>query len=263
MPDIRTKHQREHGFTLIEMLVVAPMVILLIGVSIAYITTLTGKSLQVQAKETIIYGIQNALNTIEDDAVKATQFNQTTGALPSPQGQDDTTAAFTSNSGNTLIMGLIATTTNPVQMNRQPIVYADQPNACSSDDKINNTVFTTQAVYFVKNGSLWRRMIVPTYNTNSPSDSNTVCDTPWQRNSCAPGKSGTACKTEDEEVLQNVTSFSIAYYESASSTDTLSAADAPQARTISVSITAGQSIAGKTISQTGSISVTRQNDIQS
>lgn len=253
--------QRQGGFTLIEMLVVAPMIILLIAAAIAAITSLTGQSLVLQTRNEMTYNLQNALNDIENDAVKATAFVQTSGVLPSPQGSDNNftgTAAFTSDTA--LVMGVLGTDVNPLDPAHQIIYYANQPNPCGSTAQINRT-FITKVIYYVYNGSLWRRSIVPSNNTSNNNDY-TTCGTPWQRNSCSPGYTNTSqCKTEDVEEFKGVTSFTVQYYAAPDSTSTLTAANARQAKTVVVTLNGSQTIAGQTVTVGGSTRATRLNDI--
>ena len=259
MPSIRTK--KSAGFTLIEMLVVAPIVLLLIGAIIAYITTLTGKSLQIQAKNSMAFDIQDALDSVESDSSRATRYLTTTGTLPSPQGKDSNfngTAAFTSS--DSLVLGVIATTKNPSDPDRAAVYFADQPNACAAD-KSSNSLFLIKVVYFLKDGSLWRRSLVPTWNKNTPSDDFTVCDTPWQQNSCSPGYTAASCTAEDEELVKNVSAFTVKYYATPASTTELAASAADTARSVEVSIAGQQTVAGQTVSQSGSVRVARINDI--
>lgn len=254
----------QRGFTLVEMLVVAPLIILLIGAMIAYITTLTGDSLKLREKGTMAYDIQGALDIIEADSIKATKFLGTSGTLPSPQGKNDGTAAFTTTdptpSDRALVMGTIATDKDPINPTRIPIYYANQPVACGPGQE-GNTILITKSIYFVKDGSLWKRTIVPSYNTNSPPDDFTVCSTPWQRNSCSVGQTAAQCRAEDSELVKNVSDFTVKYYATSTSTAPLPAADARLAKSIEVSITTSQSVAGESITQTGAVRVTRLNDI--
>lgn len=246
------------GFTLIEMLVVAPLVLLLIGAIIAYITVLTGQSLQVREKNVLAYNIQDSLDWIEGDGVKATKFLSTTGTLTSPQGKNDNTDAFTST--DSLVLASLATDKNPADPARQLVYYANQPSPCGPS-QINNQLFVTDVVYFVKGGSLWRRTIVPPNNLNSPADGSTVCIAPWQQNSCTPGYTAALCKAEDSELMQHVSSLTVKYYANPSSTTELGSANAGSAMTIDITLAAQENVAGKSISRTGSLRITHLNNV--
>lgn len=254
----------QRGFTLVEMLVVAPLIILLLGAMIAYITTLTGDSLKLREEGDMAYNIQAALDSIEADSIKATKFLDTSGTLPTPQGKNNGTAAFTTTdptpSDRALVMGTIATDKDPINPSRTPIYYVNQPSPCGPGQE-GNTFLITKAIYFVKDGSLWKRTIVPSYNTNSPPDDFTVCSTPWQRNSCSVGQTAAQCRTEDSELVKNISAFTVKYYATSTSTTVLPLADAKKAKSIEVSITTSKSVAGDTVSETGAIRVSRLNDI--
>lgn len=233
------------GFTLVEMLVIAPIALLVIAGFIALMITMTGDILVSSGRNGMTHDIQGSLDMIEQDVRLSTEFLATTGTMPSPQGKDGATASFNSTSGD-LILGEIATTKSPIDPARS-FVYYNTPNSCTDSQKYKNRIFFTTVMYFVKNGSLWRRTFVP-------SPSGTLCDTPWQVNTCAPGYASTAtqCKTNDTEVMKNVSSFTVSYYATSSDTTALAAGSAPSASTINVQINGQQNIAGRTLSATAS-----------
>ena len=131
---------------------------------------------------------------------------------------------------------------------------------------------TANVVYFVDNGTLWRRVLMPaTYATAS-----TYCGSkvPWQLPTCANGYNATQrpfCKSSDEALLSGITAsgFTFQYYPSASSTtaDTtaVNAASSNAIRnsalqadtTIEVTLSTSKTIAGEDISHSASIRATR------
>ena len=162
-----SKTASQPGFTLVEMLVVAPIVILVVGGIVALLIALVGDVLIARERNSMAYNTQDALNLIEQDVRLSSNIQATTGTLPSPQGSDSNvsgTAAFQSNSA--LILTLYATNLSPTDPNRL-IITLNTPSACGSPNATANTPFTYTVVYFVYNNSLWRRVIVPDYNTNS------------------------------------------------------------------------------------------------
>ncbi|HEY0965663.1 MAG TPA: type II secretion system protein [Candidatus Saccharimonadales bacterium] len=195
------KHSRrsQSAFTLIEMLVVAPMMILLIGTAIMLVAALTGSALQATKKNELTYQVQNALSTIEANAQYSAgtiASGVSTGPVTSPQGVNDSASAFVSDSG-TLVMKLPATTQSPFSYGRS-IIYA-QPNCSTS-----TTPYPVYYVYFVKNGTLYERSIL------GSSIVGAACSTPFQRGSCTTAAAG-VCQKEDEVLATNVANFSIAY----------------------------------------------------
>ncbi len=84
-PSTPAKQPINAGFTLVEMLVVAPLVILLVGVIIGFITTITGDALTTNRRGAITYSAQQALDIIERDIRLSSNFLDSSGSLPSEQ----------------------------------------------------------------------------------------------------------------------------------------------------------------------------------
>jgi Tfp pilus assembly protein PilE len=228
--------KKSGGFTLIEMLVVAPFIILLIGTTISIISTLTGDSLKVVSKNEKIHEVQDALERIEATSERAKQgFEATTTQSPltAPQGQSSGTAAFSSNA-TTLVIQIPATTDNPLSNSRR-ILYTDA--ACS-------IIYVAYLVYFVDSGTLYERTIRGSSSTSGYSvNSSNVCvsSTPWQRGSCKSGDTGSVCLKTDEALATDVTSFAVTY---------------PTSTTAKVSLTASKTVAGEDQTYTSSLIVT-------
>ena len=237
----KNKLTRANGFTLVEMLIIAPIALLVIGGFIALMVVMVGDVIAGRARNVMTYDIQSALSTIEQDVRLTTQFLATSGTLPSPQGKDGSTAAFTSTGGD-LVLGEIATDKNPIDPLRSFIHY-DTPFSCSEPKEVyKNRLFFTTVAYFVRDGSLWRRTYVPT-------PSGTLCDSPWQVNSCAPGYPGSAtqCQSNDSEILKDVSEFEVEYFEQPEHTSSLNDAAATSASSIRVTIESQSTSAGRSI----------------
>ena len=253
-------NSRSSGFTLVEILVIAPIVLLAIGGFIALMVTMVGDVMVSRDNNTMLYDTQDALKRIENDVRLSTEFLTTTGTMISPQGSNSNftgTAAFT-NAVNTLILNSLVTDQSPVNSSREIIYYKDQPNACGAT-KIFNNILYAKVIYFIKDGSLWRRTAIAPFNTNATTDSQTVCATPWQQDSCSPGYTATRCKTNDVEVMQNVSSLNVEYYNTPSSTSNMGVGNAGAASTIKVTVTAQKQTATKTITVSQSLRATRLN----
>jgi competence protein ComGC len=243
------------GFTLIEMLIIAPIVVLAIGGFIALMVSMIGEVLTTRDSNAMVYDIQDALGRVEQDARVSTQFLVTTGTLSSPQGQGNTTAAFTSTTA--LIMNEFATDKPISDPSRKLIYYKGQPEPCGSTES-QNEVLHIKVIYYINTTTktLWRRTIVPAYNTNP---SNQVCDIPYQKNSCSPGYSAPICKTNDAEIMQNVISGNVKYFASSGSTVDLGVAGALNADAIEFTILGSKITAGHTISNSGNLRATKLN----
>lgn len=250
---------KPHGFTLVEVVVIAPILILVLGGFVVALVTMVGDTLASRDANTLVASTQSALDRIEQDARLATGFQSSSGVMQLPQGQDNNytgTASFTATATNHLIMAVPATTLNPLDSARQIVYYANQPNPCGPEQSYN-TPLTATVIYFVYNNSLYRRVIMPTYTLSAGA--NQVCATPWQQNSCSPGYTNARCQTQDAKLADNVSSLNLAYYSNPMSSTDLGAANAASAVTLGVTINTSTLTSGQTIAHNASLRATRIN----
>lgn len=268
---------RQRGFTLVEMLVVAPIVILAIGAFLTVIISMTGEVLSSRASNTLTFNVQDALARIEEDTKLSAGF-LATNSVPltagNGQGYNNDATNFTNvggSSGTSLILNMVATTGNPLSTSSQYIFLKDQPNPCASAQ--NNIPLTYNIVYFVKDNSLWRRVVMPSQYADT---TNYACAAAWQQPSCNPtwlaAQGGTPfCRTNDVELVEGVTAadFSVSYFTGSGTTSSNTAASDSGATianrtsalnastTVDVTINANQLAAGRDISQTASVRTSR------
>jgi hypothetical protein len=183
--------------------------------------------------------------------------------MVSPQGQDNNyagTASFTATATNHLIMAVPSTTKNPLDDSRKIVYYGGptQPNPCGASESYN-TPLTTTVIYYIYNNSLFRRTVVPSY-TLTAGQSNTVCATPWQQNSCSPGYVSAQCQTQDSKLLDDVSSMNLTYYGTPTSTTDLGAANAPSASTVGVVLNTSKKTSGQTLAHSANVRATRINN---
>lgn len=239
---IRRNQSDSKGFTLVEIMIIAPIVILFIGAFIALVVNLTGESLRLREKNAGAYEVQEALNDIEASVALATSFQTATTGIVSPQGKNNSSTNFanaTANEPDALIMKSAATTQNPTNPNRQ-LIYTGS-GACNA----RNVVYQYYTVYFVRNQTLYKRTILP---------QQAACAVPWQRNSCDeslvasnPG----VCKRADDKLLENVESFDVAYFSDSAADTAIDDSEAADASSVSVSINRTKSVAGDSVAYTG------------
>ena len=272
------KQENQKGFTIIEMLVVAPIVILTIGAFLTVIISMTGEVLASRAANNLSYNVQDALNHIEQDVKLSNSFLATNNVMGTNQGYNDDATAFTSvggASGTSLILNMVATTANPVSANSAYVYLKNKPDPCSAPQ--NNVPFTYNVVYFLKTdtsgvSSLYRRTIMPTNYTDT---TDTVCSVPWQQPSCSPtymdAQSGSVfCKTKDVLLVSGVTpaNFSLQYFNGEAATAVNQPATTTpltadrnialqSATTVGVSINAQQTAAGRPIERAAILRVSR------
>ena len=140
----------QEGFTLIEMLVVAPIVILTIGAFLTVIISMTGEVLASRASTNLSYNVQDALNRIEQDVKISNGYLATNNVMGTNQGYNDDTTAFTNiggASGTSLILNVVGTTINPVSANSAYVYLKNKPNSCAAPQ--NNIPFSYNIVYFI------------------------------------------------------------------------------------------------------------------
>ena len=262
----KTNHHRQRGFTLVEMLVVAPLIVLTIAVIVGFLVSLVGDSIAANTRTQSIYDVQTALTQIERDSFLGTQF-MSSFTPRSPQGKDDGTGAFSTSidpvtNAPDIIINQFGTSSDPTDPTRSVVYYANQPQACTGQYQANQPFFV-KVIYFLKvetdgSKSLYRRTIVPLNNTGS-NNGDTTCTAPWQRGSCKiQNLSDVRCPSKDIRLLTNVTSLTATYYNKSDPTLTIS--DPTIADSLRVTATVSQSVAGKTVAQTASIASTRTNN---
>lgn len=240
----------DSGFTLIEVLIIAPIVILFIGAFIALAIGLTGESLQMRERNAMVYDSQASLNDIESNAARATHFYASTvdatGTLPTKQGKNDDTTPFTSSNGSApdaLIFNAVATDLRVYDPFRS-IVYIG--GTCSSA----NPVYTYTTIYFVgSDKSLYKRQVL---------SSSTPCTTPYQKGTCSAAVMQSSppanCMAADDLLMTQVTDFSISYYNGTTSTS-----DPTQANTIKITLTTSRSISGQSITYSADAQIVSTN----
>lgn len=258
------------GFTIVEMLVVVPIIILSIGIFVSAIVNMTGDVLENKALNNMSYDIQDALNRIQQDVNTSGGLLATNNiTLVSPQGYNDDTTAFHNadeNNGNMLILNVYASTDNSLDPSRGLIYIANQPSECNSEDVKYNSPLMLNIVYFIKDNSLWRRVL-------APSNYDMIgCNIPFQLPTCAPDIPGTICKAEDTKVIDDIESFTLAYYpdpnSSVANTVIVDPTNSDSIRqyalgtnnTVEVSISAKKMIAGREVSRSSSIRAVSANN---
>jgi hypothetical protein len=252
-------NRSQRGLTLIEMLVIAPFVMLFIGALIFLLVQLSGNSLASKEQATTAYNTQDALDNMEQDVYYATAFPSSVKPLNSPQGSDNsTTAAFTNlinftatpppsplTEANALIFKVPAISASPFTPSRQ-LIYAKAPapTNCSTPAENTNDIFPVYYVYFINGSTLYRRTILGD-STDSVQCANDP--TPWQVGSCFPGHaSSSVCTANDEALLTNVTSNGL-------SVTTVNNSS------ISVTLTTSTIVAGKNVNYSATRYMTSSN----
>jgi len=248
----------------------APIVMFVIGAFIAVIMDMASQAAVSRVQTQMVYDVQDGISRMEQDIKLSIKFLATNDVtISSPQGyNNDATNFLNVNNGLTgddaIIIDAVASDKNPSDPTAQPIYIMNSPYACGSSNVSLNSVLQYNIVYFIKNNSLWRRVLMPSNYLTAG------CGTPYQVPSCATGQTGAMCITEDVEVIPNVTvaNFNTNYYPTANSTtaDTVSInsgnTDAVRNTalvslpTIQIDVTSSKTIANKNVTKSGSLRVT-------
>ena len=267
--DNKTTQSRGQGFTIVEMIIIAPIVILAIGAFISVIVGMTGEVLSTRGANVLAYEVQDTLNRIEEDVKLSTTFlaaNSVT--IPSPQGFNNTAVSGFANVGSNstmLILNTVTTTENPLSLTSGLVYLTNLPNACASADVIQNTPMTMNVIYFLKDSTLWRRSVLPSNYLTAG------CVDPWQQPSCAPGITGTYCRTQDIRLIDGVdaSSLTVQYFNAANGlTENTVASGSGEtvanrsvalqsATTVGVTLNVTKTAAGREIAQSGTIRATK------
>lgn len=96
------KQKLEQGFTLIEMLVIAPIVVLAIGAFLTVIISMTGEVISSRGANALTYDVQDAISRIEQDVKLSTTFLATNNITLDPaeqQGYNNDGTNFTNVAG--------------------------------------------------------------------------------------------------------------------------------------------------------------------
>jgi Tfp pilus assembly protein PilE len=276
----RRRVSNQKGFTIVELMIIAPIVILTIGAFVTVIISMTGDVLVSRTANATLYSIQDSLNRIEQDIKLSSGFLATSGvtsnngfALQTGQGYDDGTATFknvSAGNGTMLILNEVATTGNPIVATSGYVYAIDPLNACGSAQVIQNKPQSMNVIYFVKSGTLWRRTVM---QSNYANTSTNWCSVPWQLPSCSPGYVASFCKTDDIQLVSGLgtTGFNVQYFNgSGATTENTVASDSSggvtdaartaallPATTASVSLSSTQTTAGRDNTQSATLRATR------
>lgn len=227
------------GFTLVEVLVIAPVVILVIGGFVGAIIAMTGNVLSTRSANKLIYDVQGTLNRIEADVRQSDKFlviNKI--GIQEPQGKNDIKEPFEA-TDPALIINSYATDKNPIDDTHKVLLKTG-----------DSSPLIMEIVYFVNNGTLWRRVIAPA------DYEGVAASIPWQQPSCKKNYTKTFCKANDMRLVDGVGSdgFKIEYLEHG--TDIPTDAEMASVKTIKITITAKGGTAGREYSETGTIRAT-------
>lgn len=208
---------RQSGFTLVEIGVIVPVVMV---IAIALFSTLfayLNSSNQEQARLSQAFTQTNALSRIEADVALSTNFLTADDSVMTGDYYEAASSgsnwsyAGTDTTHRVLLLREYATTGNPLAGVRTPVyVRASTAPDCSIAANISGQL-TYNIIYFVKNSTLYKRILT---DRTSPA-----CTTQYQKESCPSTATigSNNCGAYDETIATNVSGLSLDYYTDQSS----------------------------------------------
>lgn len=195
--------KRQQGFTLIEILVISPVVMLTIIITMSALFNLYGQLTQQGSQIDLNVEVQNITFSMQDDIFYANSFGSALnpglvdGYAPSGGWQHNTTPA-------TLIISTPALTENRRDENRQPVFINTE--GCDANIQ-NNAPLFNNVIYFASGTNLYKRIVTAPAST-------ATCGTSFFGQSCPAGQTTPTCQ-EDRLVTDKLDAFTLTYYDSA------------------------------------------------
>lgn len=197
---------RRQGFTIVELVVTMAVGTLLVVAAIGMYLTVLGQSPAVKTRNTMSTNLQNALNRINDDVRRAS--NVTTYNVVADPNAPTTKAGYENVPGpdvDTNDQHFWRMGENRLLLNQTPVdvdgnpIYDNAEYAAGAKDTI---------IYYVHNGSLYRRVVAAAYGNNSISTA-----------TCSPRVTEGGCVSSDIKILDNLKAslglgaFKVTYYD--------------------------------------------------
>jgi type II secretory pathway pseudopilin PulG len=176
-------HQRNAGFTIVEALVVLVVTTMLVLVITNYMLSNTQQSILLSSRDTILKETEQSLDLAANDIRLSANAddNNRWADVNSPSGSANQ-FSWQSN-GSTLVLATAA------QAQNGNIIFSDTKNYITQKNNL---------VYFVKNGTLYKRTLA------APASGNAAVT------SCPAASASTSCPA-DKELLHDVNTFNVKY----------------------------------------------------
>ncbi len=234
---------RQEGFTLIEVLIISPVVMLTIILVMSFLFNLFGQLTQQGSQIDLNVEAQNIAFSMQDDIFYANAFGSglNSGLVDSyqPSGgwKHNTTPV-------TLIISTPALTENRRSDTRQP-VYINTEGCTTNLDQ--NAPLYNNVIYFASGTNLYKRIVT------APSTMAT-CGTSFFPQSCPTGHTTPTCQ-EDRLVTTKLNNFVLTYYDNTNAVTTT-----PELATkVKVELTLKDKAYAEDITATSSLTLKRLN----
>lgn len=194
--------RNEAGFTLVEVLVMTPVIMVTVILMCSFLFSQYGQLTQQGAQLNLQVEAQNIVFSMQDDIFFADSFETTKNAnlsdayAPSGGWNYATTPP-------TLIISTPALTGNRRSENRQPVYINTE--GCDASVLEQNSVLYNNVIYFTSGTNLYKRILT------APS-SMLTCGTSYYRQSCPAQNVGASC-VADRRLTDKLNSIAITYYD--------------------------------------------------
>lgn len=193
----------QRGFTLIEVLVVAPLMMMTIIIMMTYLFNLFGQLTQEGASLRMTTDAQLITLALQDDIYFANAFVSTINSGLSDTHSPDGGWQYNTNP-ETLIISTPALTKNNRDSERQPVYINTE--GCEPENISDNGFLYNNIIVFVSGTKLYKRTIT------APSDMAT-CGSSYDKQTCPEDQSSTTCP-KDILLSDKLNSFQVSYFDS-------------------------------------------------
>lgn len=242
---------KQKGFTLVELMVISPIIIIALVGTIALLVNLISESVISTEKNTMTSEIQNGLDDIESSLSSASHFLNATGSsdnLRDDQQDSSYREGPASASGNNIFNSMYINGLTHDQIKFNGIItpgYRDNPGGCGSSEMSSNEIAKTNTIYFAQvssstSTSLKKRILT--------EENRSLCGDTIFPESCEALNSPSGCTNDDVLIKNGLVLFEVKYCIENNCSVSNSKSDADGA---SVRIVLKRSIAGKSVVNEG------------
>lgn len=251
MRPMSIKKINQRGFTLVEVAVVAPVMILIALAIVAILIALVSGTVGPNARSILIQQGQKAFDSMESDVNNSSGLLST---LTVPANFTDNAASDYSSppSGTTVLrIQTYDQIQNPNDSSGTKVIPAFKDTSPCSNTTVldSNNIVPIVVVYFVKNNTLYRRTLT---DTTTPA----TCGTKLAKSTgCG------SCTSEDIALIRadSITKFEVTYYDSVTLDSNPSSIASASSKSAKITIASSLEAGGDTIKYTANLRVARLN----
>lgn len=206
----RQRRLQQAGFTLMEVLIMSPIVFITVIVIAGYLFNQYGQLTQQGSLINLQVEAQNITFSMQDDIFFAKNFSDTTNNNLTDPYQPN--GGWTYNSSPaTLIINTPATTASHRDPNRQP-VYINTLGCTPQSTLEQNDELYNNVIYFVSGNYLYKRIL-------TAPNSMATCGNSYQKQTCPAANASQTCSA-DRVLTDKLNSLSLTYYDTNNNTVT-------------------------------------------